>query len=206
MIVGVIGSGAIGPDLAYGFISAIAGEEGSRLFLHDIRKDALEAGTARIAGYMDKGLSRGKLSPKKVASMKAGLTPTLDINDLADCDYVLEAATEDLAVKRVILKDIEAVVRDDCLIGFATSGIPRALIASETIHPERCFVNHPFYPAWRALPIEVVLSGDDAFGERMIATLRRLGKVPLVTGNKEGMILQESLKYDLSIFLRDYYL
>jgi enoyl-CoA hydratase/3-hydroxyacyl-CoA dehydrogenase len=183
MIVGVIGSGAIGPDLAYGFISAIAGEEGSRLFLHDIREDALATGTARIEGYMDKGLSRGKLSPKKVASMRSGLTPTLDISDLSECDYVLEAATEDLAVKRVILKDLEAVVRDDCLIGFATSGIPRALIASETVHPERCFVNHPFYPAWRALPMEVVLSGDETFGTRMIATLRRLGKVPLVTAD-----------------------
>lgn len=183
MIVGVIGSGSIGPDLAYGFISALAGEEGSRLYLHDIVEEALEAGMARIEGYMKKGLSRGKLPPGKVEGMKARLIPTLELKDLAECDYVLEAATEDLTVKKVILKNMEAVVREDCLIGFATSGIPRAQIAAETAHPERCFVNHPFYPAWRSLPIEVVLSGDETFDERMISTLRKLGKVPIVTAD-----------------------
>jgi len=183
MIVGVIGSGFIGPDLAYGFMSALAGEEGSRLYLHDIVEEALEGGMARIEGYMEKGLSRGKLPPGKVERMKAGLIPSLELKDLAECDYVLEAATEDLTIKKVILKDLEAVVREDCLIGFATSGIPRAQIAAETAHPERCFVNHPFYPAWRSLPIEVVLSGDETFGERMISTLRRLGKVPIVTAD-----------------------
>ncbi len=180
MIVGVIGSGSIGPDLAYGFLTALAGEEGSRLYLHDIREEALKAGIGRIEGYMQKGLSRGKLSPGKVELMKRGVIPTLDLKDLAGCDYVLEAATEDLAVKKRILRDLEAVVREECLIGFATSGIPRAMIAAETAHPERCFVNHPFFPAWRSLPIEVVLSGDQGYSDRMISTLRRLGKVPIV--------------------------
>jgi enoyl-CoA hydratase/3-hydroxyacyl-CoA dehydrogenase len=50
-------------------------------------------------------------------------------------------------------------------------------------HPERCFVNHPFYPAWRALPMEVVLSGDEALGKKMVALLRTLGKVPIVTAD-----------------------
>lgn len=183
MIVGVIGSGSIGPDLAYGFISALGGKEGSRLYLHDIAEEALEAGIARIEGYMQKGISRGKLHPGKAAGMKEGLIPTLELKDLADCDYVLEAATEDLDIKKAILRDLEAVVRDDCLIGFATSGIPRVQIAVDTIHPERCFVNHPFYPAWRSLPMEVVLSGDDELGGRMLFTLKRLGKVPIVTAD-----------------------
>ncbi|MBK9030985.1 MAG: hypothetical protein IPL61_06545 [Myxococcales bacterium] len=81
-----------------------------------------------------------------------------------------EAATEDLTIERAILAKPEAVVRPDCLIGFATSGLPRARIAAKASHPERCFVNHPFYPAWRSLPVEVVLSGDAALGARMVAT------------------------------------
>lgn len=181
MNIGVIGSGSIGPDLAYGFVSALAKGEGGKVYLHDIRQEALDAGVERIRGYMGKGLSRGKLEPKLAKAIEAALVPTLELKDLADCDYVLEAATEDLATKRVILKNLEAVVRKDCLIGFATSGIPRALIAAETKHPERCFVNHPFFPAWRALPIEVVLSGDEAFSRRMVDTLLMLGKIPVVT-------------------------
>jgi enoyl-CoA hydratase/3-hydroxyacyl-CoA dehydrogenase len=104
-----------------------------------------------------------------------------DVRALAGCEYVLEAATENLETKRAILAGLERVVGEDCLIGFATSGIPRARIAAGARRPDRCFVNHPFFPAWRALPIEVVLSGNEALGRRMLALLRRLGKVPIVT-------------------------
>ncbi|MBZ5637168.1 MAG: enoyl-CoA hydratase/isomerase family protein [Acidobacteriia bacterium] len=183
MIVGVIGSGSIGPDLAYGFVAALAGGGGGKVYLHDIKQEALDAGVARIRGYVAKGLSRGKLSPKTAKAIETALVPTRNVMDLKECEYVLEAATEDLRIKKVILESVETVVGADCLIGFATSGIPRSRIAAGAEHPERCFVNHPFYPAWRALPVEVVLSGDEAFGARMLATLKSLGKVPIVTAD-----------------------
>ncbi|MBI5508211.1 MAG: 3-hydroxyacyl-CoA dehydrogenase/enoyl-CoA hydratase family protein [Deltaproteobacteria bacterium] len=182
MQVGVIGSGSIGPDLAYGFLSAIA-KGGGSVVLHDIKKEALDAGRERIAKYMEKAVGRGKLSPKDAEAMRAKLTTTTDIKALASCDYVLEAATEDLKIKQKILAEVENVVRDDCLLGFATSGIPRAQIVARAKRPERCFVNHPFFPAWRALPIEVVLSGDAELGRKMLATLKALGKVPIVTAD-----------------------
>ncbi len=184
MIVGVIGSGSIGPDLAYGFLSSLAAGEGGKVFLLDIKKEALDAGVGRIEGYIGKALSRGRMSQKAAEATRAALIPTMEINDLAGCDYVLEAATEDLKIKKIILRNLEQVVRPDCLIGFATSAIPRARIAAEALHPERCFVNHPFYPAWRALPIEVVSSGTDAqFSTRMLDVLQKLGKVPITTAD-----------------------
>jgi enoyl-CoA hydratase/3-hydroxyacyl-CoA dehydrogenase len=182
MIVGVIGSGSIGPDLAYGFISAIA-RSGGTVLLHDIRKEALDAGVARIEGYVKKAVARGKLSGKDAEAMRQRLVPTLELEQLSRCEYVLEAATEHLETKRAILKNLERVVAPDCLIGFATSGLPRARIAEGAQHPGRCFVNHPFFPAWKALPMEVVLSGDEALGHRMISVLRTLGKVPIVTAD-----------------------
>lgn len=185
MIVGVIGSGAIGPDLAYGFVTALAKEPGSKVYLVDIKQEALDAGVARIQGYIKKGVSRGKIQDAAAKAMLASIVPTRALADLAECEYVLEAASEDLPVKRKILAQLEGIVRPDCLIGFATSGLPRREIASEAKHPERCFVNHPFFPAWRALPIEVVYSGDAALGARMIATIEKLGKVPVVTADVE---------------------
>jgi enoyl-CoA hydratase / 3-hydroxyacyl-CoA dehydrogenase len=185
MIVGVIGSGAIGPDLAYGFLSALSNDPESRVFLVDVRQEALDAGVARIRGYIEKALSRGKITAKVAKAIDRALTPTLALEDLAACDYVLEAASEDLTTKRRILSNLEAVVGPDCLIGFATSGLPRAQIAADARRPERCFVNHPFFPAWRSLPIEVVLSGDTGLGARMLATIKRLGKVPIVTADVE---------------------
>ncbi|HXV76140.1 MAG TPA: 3-hydroxyacyl-CoA dehydrogenase/enoyl-CoA hydratase family protein [Candidatus Polarisedimenticolaceae bacterium] len=183
MNIGVIGSGSIGPDLAYGFVSALSRAGGGRVYLHDIRREALDAGLERIRGYVGKGVSRGKISAKAAREIEQTLIPTLELADLAGCDYVLEAATEDLETKRKILARLEQTVRADCLIGFATSGIPRARIAAGAVHPERCFVNHPFFPAWRSLPVEVVLSGDARTGERMLDTLTMLGKIPVVTAD-----------------------
>ncbi|MBK7192298.1 MAG: 3-hydroxyacyl-CoA dehydrogenase/enoyl-CoA hydratase family protein [Myxococcales bacterium] len=185
MIVGVIGSGSIGPDLAYGFLTAVAREPGAKVYLVDIKQEALDAGVARIRGYAQKGVARGKLASKVAAAMEAALVPTQDLGMLKDCAYVLEAASEDLTIKQAILAKLEAVVAPSCLIGFATSGLPRAQIAAKASHPERCFVNHPFFPAWRSLPIEIVLSGDAALGARMIATMKHLGKVPILTADVE---------------------
>ncbi len=124
------------------------------------------------------------MSQKAAEAIRAALVPTMDIKDLGNCDYVLEAATEELKTKKIILRNLEQVVRADCLIGFATSAIPRAWIAADALHPERCFVNHPFYPAWRALPIEVVSSGKDGrFNTRMLDVLQKLGKVPISTAD-----------------------
>ncbi|MEJ2111686.1 MAG: 3-hydroxyacyl-CoA dehydrogenase/enoyl-CoA hydratase family protein [Acidobacteriota bacterium] len=188
MIVGVIGSGSIGPDLAYGFLSSLAGpafkKERGKVYLLDIKKEALDAGAARIHNYLKKALARGKVSEKLAESVREMLVPTMEIKDLADCDYVLEAASEDIKIKKVILRNLEEVVRPDCLIGFATSAIPRARIAAEALHPERCFVNHPFYPAWRSIPIEVVSSGTDArHRTKMLDVLQKLGKVPITTAD-----------------------
>ena len=185
MIVGVIGSGSIGPDLAYGFLSALGRVDGAKVYLNDIKSEALNAGVARIKGYLYKGVSLGKISPKAASAIESKLIPTLELSDLADCEYVLEAATEQLPIKQQILAQIESIVSSDCLIGFATSGIPRRQIASEASHPERCFVNHPFFPAWRSLPIEVVGGGDPTLMKRMLDTITILGKVPVATSDVE---------------------
>ena len=139
----------------------------------------------RIRGYMHKGVARGKLNPKVAKGMEEAMIATMKIEDLAECDYVLEAASEDLPVKKKILASLEKVVRPDCLIGFATSGIPRAQIAADAEHPERCYVNHPFFPAWRSPPVEVVLSGHEKYDQQMIDTMKKLGKVPILTKDVE---------------------
>lgn len=185
MIVGVIGSGAIGPDLAYGFLTALAREPASKVFLVDIKQDALDAGVARISGYVKKGVARGKIAPAAAKAILGALVPTRELSQLAGCDYVLEAASEDLVIKKKILAELEGIVGPSCLVGFATSGLPRKQIAAGAKHPERCFVNHPFYPAWRSLPIEIVKSGHAENDAKMIATIEKLGRVPIVTADVE---------------------
>ena len=85
MKIGVIGSGSIGPDLAYGFLSAVAARGDSTVHLVDIKQEALNAGVERIRGYVQKGVSRGKLHPKAGASIEKALLPTQNLSDLAEC-------------------------------------------------------------------------------------------------------------------------
>jgi len=180
--VAVIGSGSIGPDLAYGFAIALA-PKGGIVFLHDISEEQLDKGLARIRGYLAKGLDRDKFSKKAADKIYACLRTTTHIGDLASCGYVMEAATENLAVKHKILAKLERIISPDCLVGFATSGIPRRRIVAKAVHPDRCFVNHPFYPAWRSLPIELVASADPLLSKQMFDLLLQLGKVPIVTAD-----------------------
>ena len=65
-----------------------------------LRRRLLDAGVARIEGYIGKALARGRMSQKAADATRAALVPTMDIKDLASCDYVLEAATEDLKTKK----------------------------------------------------------------------------------------------------------
>jgi enoyl-CoA hydratase/3-hydroxyacyl-CoA dehydrogenase len=155
------------------------------VFLVDIKQEALDAGAARIAGYVKKGVARGKIAPAAAKAILGALVPTRELSALKDCDYVLEAASEDLGIKQKILAELEGIVKPSCLVGFATSGLPRKQIAASAKHPERCFVNHPFYPAWRSLPIEIVKSGHAENDARMVATIEKLGRVPIITADVE---------------------
>jgi len=112
----------LAPDLAYGFLTAVA-KSGGTVFLHDIRSEALAAGVGRIEKYMDKAKSRGKLSAKDAETMRTRLVATTDLKALSSCDYVLEAATENLKIKTGDSRRRRERGGDDCLLGFATSGI-----------------------------------------------------------------------------------
>lgn len=178
--IGVIGAGTIGPDIAYYLLSALPE---LTLYLVDIKEEALTAAAKRIEAYTAKGVKKRKLSEKQAALVNANLVTTMKIADLADCDWVLEAATEDLPLKHKIFADIEAVVSDTALITSNTSSIPAERLFSKLAHPERATVAHFFAPAFQNPAVEVVRAA--AASDSTVDYLRWLfaatGKVPLET-------------------------
>ena len=178
--VGVVGAGTIGPDIAYYLKSALPGLE---LVLIDIRQAALDAALARLQGYADKAVARGRMKPAQAEATLAGLSGSTDYDALAGCEWVIEAASEDLPLKRRIFADIEARVATDAAITSNTSSLPAERLFAELAHPERATVTHFFAPAWRNPAVEVVAwSRADPV---LLAWLRRLftatGKLPLLT-------------------------
>ncbi len=186
--VAVIGAGAIGPDIAYYLKTALPGLE---LTLLDVRQQAIDAALARLKGYADKAVERGKMSADKARAALTGLQGSTDYGVLAGCDWVLEAATEDLALKRRIFADVEERVAPDAVVTSNTSSLPAARIFAGLKHPERATVTHFFAPAWRNPAVEVIewARSDPA----LVAWLRHLfaatGKLPLVTSDAPCFML-----------------
>ncbi|MCP4226567.1 MAG: 3-hydroxyacyl-CoA dehydrogenase/enoyl-CoA hydratase family protein, partial [Actinomycetia bacterium] len=91
--VAVVGAGTIGPDIGYYLLSNITGLE---LVLVDVVEDSLNSARERIESHVKKGLARDKLTDRQAHAVMNGLVTTLDYEALAGCDWVIEAATEDL--------------------------------------------------------------------------------------------------------------
>lgn len=176
----VIGAGTIGPDIAYYLKSEIPQ---LKLVLLDINPLALQQAVARLQAYAKKGLERGKLSEQQAANVTRNIVPTTDYEALADCDWVLEAATENLALKRKIFSQVEAFVRPGTLITSNTSSLPAHELFSQLQHPERATVTHFFAPAFQNPAVEVI--DWEHLDRQWLDYLRWLfcmtGKVPLVT-------------------------
>ena len=180
--VAIIGAGTIGPDIGYYLKSALPD---LKLFLVDVSQKAVDAALLRFQDYSKKAVAKGKMNEADAAAVTSNLVGTLDYADIAGCDWVIEAATENLNLKRKIFAQIEAVVRPDALITSNTSSLPAAQIFSALKHKERATVTHFFAPAWRNPAVEVIAweKTDPAVVEYLRWVFCMTGKVPLVTAD-----------------------
>lgn len=184
----VIGAGTIGPDIGYYLKSSIPG---LKLFLVDVSQEAIDKAIQRFHDYVGKAMKRGAMSEAAAKSVTDNLVGTLDYSSIADVDWVLEAATENIGLKRKIFSQVEEIVRPGTLITSNTSSLPAEEIFRDLKHKERATVTHFFTPAWRNPIVEVIdwKHTDPA----VIAYLRWMfcstGKVPLVTADVASFML-----------------
>ena len=178
--IGIIGAGTIGPDIGYYLKSAIPG---LNLALIDISPDALDRAVGRIRAYSDKGMARGKLTPEQAQDVRRNISASVDYDDLAGCDWVIEAATENIELKKQIFSRVEAVTGSECMITSNTSSIPAHSLFSHLRHPGRTTVTHFFAPAFRNPVVEVVdwERAEPEFVQRLRRLFYLTGKVPMVT-------------------------
>ena len=186
--IAVIGAGTIGPDIGYYLKSALPALD---LVLVDVRQDALDRAVARFGEYAAKAVARGRMTEAQGATVTRGVRATTDYEAIRGADWVLEAATEDLALKRRIFAQVEALVAPDALITSNTSSLPAARIFAELAYKARATVTHFFAPAWRNPVVEVVRAG--AADPEVVEYLRWFfcvtGKVPLATADVECFML-----------------
>jgi len=178
----VVGAGTIGPDIGYYLKSALPD---LKLYLLDISQPALDRALQRFTDYTEKAVARRKMSAGEAEKVRANVHATTDYAVASEADWAIEAATEDLALKRKIFAQLEALMRPDAWITSNTSSLPAARIFSELRHRNRATVTHFFAPAWRNPVVEVIDTPalDRAVLEDLRALFCTTGKVPLVTAD-----------------------
>jgi 3-hydroxybutyryl-CoA dehydrogenase len=158
--VGVAGAGTMGSGNAQ-----LAAQSGARTLLLDPDPAALE----RAGGRLDALVERGRLDP----AARGRIEPVADVAALAPCAVVIEAAPEDLELKRALLTEIAGVVAPGCVLATNTSSLPVTAVAAGVPGPERVVGMHFFNPAPLMELVEVV--AGDASGEAALARARALG-------------------------------
>src|SRR5712691_1057014 len=185
----VVGAGTMGGGIAMSFA-----DFGYDVKITDATPEALERGMGRIRANYETSVKRGSLAQDEMERRLARIHPVAGYDDIADCDVVIEAAFEQIAVKEEIFKKLDAVMKPGALLFSNTSGINIDIMANATKRPQDVAGTHFFAPANVMKLFEVVQgtkSAPDVLATAM-ALGRKIGKVSGLAGNGDGFLANRS--------------
>ncbi len=188
--VGVAGLGTMGSNIA--IVCARAGVE---TVACEVNESALEAGMGRIRAFLDAGVEKGKTSPADRDAALARLRGTADLADLAGCDLVIEAISEDLGEKCALLAKLDALLGESAILASNTSTLSITKMGAASGRPDRMIGTHFCLPAALNRFVEVApgaLTSGDTLRATM-AFLEKTGQAPLEVKDTPGFILNHLL-------------
>ena len=181
--VGVVGAGTMGSGIA--LLASLC----CRTYIHDPDPTALDSAQERIGLALSKGIDKG-WSEAEAELASDSILPAPAIADLGSCDLVIEAAPEDLALKRRLFASLAETCGPEAILATNTSSLRVADVATETPHPERVVGMHFFNPPQRMKLVEVVAterSKEEAL-RRTADLARRMGRTPIRAKDSPGFI------------------
>ncbi|MFO0607599.1 MAG: 3-hydroxybutyryl-CoA dehydrogenase [Polyangiales bacterium] len=189
-IIGVLGAGQMGSGIAQ-----VAAAAGWAVKLADANLELAERARAKIKGGLDKLVEKGKLDAAAAADTAARITPVGAIADLADCDLVVEAATENVSLKLDLFRALDAAVKPGAILASNTSSISITRIAAATKRPELVVGLHFFNPVPVMKLVEVIraLQTSDATYEAAKAVVARLNKTAVTAKDSPGFLVNRIL-------------
>jgi len=188
--VGVVGCGLMGHG-----ITQICAQAGWDVVVREIDQKQLDKGIGKIEKQLGRAVDKGKLESADADAVRARITPTLDYADLAGCDLVIEAITEDLDAKLAMWREVDAIVKPEAFFATNTSSLAVAAQAEATGRPERFLGLHFFNPAQVMPLLEVVradATGDDA-ADLGFSLGDELGKTTVAARDNRGFIVNRLL-------------
>lgn len=187
--VAVVGAGTMGGGIAMGFADA-----GLPVKLTDASAEVLEKGMARIRANYETSVKRGSLDQDEMAARLARIEAVDTMEEISDCDAVVEAVFERMPVKKEVFAKLDEVMKDGALLFTNTSALDIDEIASATKRPEVVAGTHYFVPANVMKTFEVV-QGAKSSRETIAAAMklgRDIGKVSGWAGNCDGFVANRS--------------
>ena len=171
-------------------IAMACANAGLTVALRDSSQEVLDAGMLAIRKNYDSSIQRGRLSRAMVAERLLRIRPQGDYQDIDSADLVIEAVFEDLELKRSIFRELDGVVKPDCMVASNTSTLSIDELARETERPDKVLGLHFFSPAQVMRLLEIVRGQATSSGVLAAALLfaKRLSKVGVVVGNCPGFV------------------
>ncbi|MEC7639642.1 MAG: 3-hydroxyacyl-CoA dehydrogenase NAD-binding domain-containing protein [Candidatus Thermoplasmatota archaeon] len=183
--IGVVGAGQMGAGIAQ--VSACAGYS---LTLVDIKADVIEGGVASIRSSLTRMVSKGRLDQKTSDEALDRIQTSLDLEDLAECDLVVEAIPEVLDLKTSTFNRLDAICKPSAILASNTSSISINTIAESTSRPERVIGMHFMNPVPIMKLVEVIngTHTTELVTSEVISVIEALGKTPLQCNDSPGFV------------------
>jgi 3-hydroxybutyryl-CoA dehydrogenase len=188
--VGVIGGGLMGSGIAQ-----VSAQAGLVTIVRELTEPLVGRARDAIARSLAKSIEKGKLPPDERDATIGRLTFTTALSDLAECDLVIEAVVEDLDVKNVLWRDMNAACKSETIFASNTSSLTIAAMAASSGRPDRLVGLHFFNPVPAMRLVEVVrtiTTSADTF-DRAMAFVRQIGKQPIVARDGSGFVVNRLL-------------
>ncbi len=183
--VGVIGSGTMGGGIAMNMVNV-----GIPVTIVEVKREALERGLGVIRKNYENTARKGRISEADVARRMELINGSLDLADLADCDLIIEAVFEDMAVKKDIFTRLDGIAKPGAILASNTSALDINEIAAVTSRPESVIGLHFFSPA-NVMKLLEVVRGDKTSKEVIktcMAFAKRIRKVAVLVGVCHGFV------------------
>jgi 3-hydroxyacyl-CoA dehydrogenase len=183
--VGIIGAGTMGGGIAMNFLNA-----GIPVIIVETTREALDRGLAVVRKNYNRSASRGRITTDDVEARLAKLTPTLNLEEIAGCDLIIEAVFENMDLKKEIFAKLDSFMKKGAILASNTSALNLNEIASVNGRPEMVIGQHFFSPANVMRLLEVVRGEktSDAVLATTMALAKKIGKVAVVSGVCPGFI------------------
>ena len=183
--IGVVGAGTMGNGIAHVFA-----RNGFNVVLCDVEQRFLERALATIGKNLDREVAKGKLTAEAKTQALSLIRPMTDRGQLADCDFVVEAATEKLEIKTEIFRDLDRVTRPEIILASNTSSISITKLAAQTKRPDKIIGMHFFNPVPVMKLVEVIrglATSQETFSETRNLALK-LEKTPVEVNDAPGFV------------------